>query len=252
MFQRLILPLLVSTCLHADEATGKPALPTPPPAEKSAEKPTVEKIDATRYRIGKIEFNSNTREIRIPAKVNMAKGLLEFLIVHDNGKIHESLFTTDVTPSDINLAITLLRYKPSPELYALPNETGGLSGNFPEVPEDIRAAARISIDVEWTKDGKAQRNAANEWIQHATTTSAMPPTHWVYGGSNIEEGRFVADMVGDIAAIFLSRAAMINYPGTDNGDDTVWLAFENRVPPEGTNITLIIAPYPKPQSTNQP
>lgn len=182
----------------------------------------------------------------------MTTGLIEFLIVHKNGKIHEALFTTDVTPSDINLAITLLRYKPSPELYALPNETGGLSGNFPEVPEHIRADARVSIDVEWTKGGKPQRIAANEWIQHATTSAAMPTSHWVYGGSQIEEGRFAADAVGDIAAIFLSHAAMINYPGTDNGDDTVWLAFENRVPPEGTNLTLIIAPYPKPQPSEQP
>jgi hypothetical protein len=249
MLPRLILPLIISTCLHANEAA---TAPTPPPADKPAEKPTVEKIDDKRYRVGKIEFDSSTREIRIPAKVNMAKGLLEFLIVHENGKIHEALFTTDTSPSDINLAITLLRYKPSPELYALPSETGGLSGNFPVVPEDIRAAARVSIDVEWAKDGKPERIGVNEWIQHATTSAAMPSSHWVYGGSQIEEGRFVAESTGDIAAIFLSNAAMINYPGKDNGNDTVWLAFENRVPPEGTNLTLIIAPYPKPQSTEQP
>lgn len=248
MLTRLILPLILSTCLHAEAATAA----TPPSAEKPAEKPMVEKIDDKRYRVGKIEFDSSTREIRIPAKVNMAKGLLEFLLVHENGKIHEALFKTDASPSDINLAITLLRYKPSRELYALPSETGGLSGNFPVVPEDIRAAARVSIDVEWTKDGKLERIGANEWIQHATTTAAMPSSHWVYGGSQIEEGRFVAESTGDIAAIFLSNAAMINYPGKDNGDDTVWLAFENRVPPEGTNLTLIIAPYPKHQSTEQP
>lgn len=249
MLSRLILPLIVCSCLHANEA----ASPTSEEAaDKPTAKPTVDKIDERRYRIGKVEFDSSTREIRIPATVNMTTGLIEFLIVNENGKIHEALFTTDVTPSDINLAITLLRYKPSPELYALPNETGGLSGNFPKVPEDIRAAARVSIDVEWTKDGKPERIGVNEWIQHATTSAAMPSSHWVYGGSQIEEGRFVAESTGDIAAIFISNAAMINYPGKDNGDDTVWLAFENRVPPEGTNLTLIIAPYPKPQSTEQP
>ncbi|MFZ9941024.1 MAG: YdjY domain-containing protein [Luteolibacter sp.] len=229
--------------LHASEETP---IAAEAPVEKSAEKPSVEKIDENRYRVGKIEFDPKTREIRIPAKVNMAQGLLEFLIVHENGKIHESLFTTDASPSDINLAITLLRYKASRELYALPNETGGLSGNFPDVPEDIRAAARVRIDVEWDNDGKTERVAANEWIQHATTLEAMPSSHWVYGGSQFDNGRFSAETTGDIAAIFLSNSAMINYPGRDNGDDTVWLAFENRVPSEGTNLTLIIAPYPKP------
>ena len=249
MLSRLILTLIVCSFLHANEA----ASPTSEkPADKPTAKPTVEQIDKHRYRIGKIEFDSNTREIRIPATVNMAAGLIEFLIVHEKGKIHEALFTTDVSPSDINLAITLLRYKPSPELYALPNETGGLSGNFPEVPEDIRNAARMGIDVEWTHEGKTERIAANEWIQHASTSAAMSSTHWVYGGSQTANGRFSAETTGDIAAIFLSNSAMINYPGNDNGDDTVWLAFENRVPPEGTNLTLIIAPYPKPQSAEQP
>ena len=245
MIPRLILSLLIGTCLHAAE--GEPQAAT-----ASTEKPTVEKIDDKRYRIGKIEFDSATREIRIPVVVNMAAGLIEFLLVHEKGKIHEALFTTDVSPSDLNLAITLLRYKPSRELYALPNETGGLSGNFPEVPEDIRAAARMSIEAEWNKDGKTERIAVNEWIQHATTEAAMTSTHWVYGGSQIDHGRFSAETTGDIAAIFLSNSAMINYPGKDNGDDTVWLAFENRVPPEGTNLTLIIAPYPKPPSPEAP
>lgn len=244
-FVALSLALLITLFALPCPAVDEPATPTPTPPEK----PKVEKIDATRFRVGKIEFNSSTREIRIPAKVNMASGLIEFLLVHENGKIHESLFTTDASPSDVNLAITLLRYKPSPELYALPNETGGLSGNFPVVPEDIRAAARISIDVECEIDGKTERKPVNEWIQHATTASAMPSSHWVYGGSQIEEGRFVAESTGDIVAIFLSNAAMINYPGKDNGDDTVWVAFDKRVPPEGTNLTVIIAPHPKPQAT---
>lgn len=222
------------------------------PTDKPAAKPTVEKIEGNRYRIGKIEFDSDKREIRIPAKVNMAAGLIEFLIVHEKGKIHESLFTTDSSPSEINLAFTLLRYKPSPELYALPNETGGLSGNFPVVPKDIRIAARMCIDVEWTHEGKTERIAANEWVQHASTSAAMSSTHWVYGGSQTTNGCFSAENTGDIAAIFLSNSAMINYPGNDNGDDTVWLAFENRVPPKGTNLTLIIAPYPIHQSVEQP
>jgi hypothetical protein len=231
-------------CATANEPTSPQAAPP--------EKPKVEKIDTSRYRIGKIEFDSITREVRIPAKVNMASGLIEFLLVHENGKVHESLFSTDATPSDINLAFTLLRYKASPELYALPNKTGGLSGNFPEVPEDIRLAARISIEVECKIDDKIERKPVNEWIQHGNTASAMPLSHWVYGGSRIEDGSFVADSTGDIIAIFLSQAAMINYPGTDNGDDTVWTAFEKRVPPEGTNLTLIVAPYPKSQPTDKP
>jgi hypothetical protein len=73
--------------------------------------------------------------------------------------------------------------------------------------------------------------------------TAMPAGPWVYGGSDFHEGKFVAETSGDIAAIFLSMAALVNFPGTDNTNDEVWVPFPKRVPPEGTKVTVIIAPY---------
>ena len=206
-------------------------------------KPSVEKLGDGRFRIGKITFDQAKREIRIPSQVNMTEGLLEFLIVHINGKVHESLFVTEASPTDLNLALALLRYKPSRELYPLPNGTGGLSDRFPEVPEDIKSAARISIDVEWTDNGETKRTPVNEWIQHAVKNTAMPSGPWVYGGSEFHDGRFAPESTGDIVAIFITLSALINYPGEDNRDDTVWLVYPKRVPAMGTNVTLVIAPY---------
>ena len=51
---------------------------------------------------------------------------------------------------------------------------------------------------------------------------------------------------GDIAAIFLSNAAIINFSGKDNNSDEVWLPFPKRVPPEGTKVTVIITPHQQP------
>lgn len=211
--------------------------------DKPAVEPLVKKIDATRYDIGGITFDKKLREIRFPAKVNMPEGLLEFAVVHLQGKLHESLLLTEISPTNINLAFTLLRYPPSPELYALPNNHGGQSNDYPEVSPEIKAAARIMIEVEW-KDGESvKRFPINDWLQHTTTTLAMPPGPWVYGGSQIHDGKYAAEISGDIAAVFLSGSSIINYPGPDNRDDTVWVAFPNRVPPEGTDVTVIITPF---------
>lgn len=70
-------------------------LPAPDQAMDPA-KPAVEKIDASRYRIGKVIFDQKPREIRFPAKFNMIDGLLEFLVVHENAETHESPFVTDI------------------------------------------------------------------------------------------------------------------------------------------------------------
>ncbi len=205
-------------------------------------KPSVKKIDETHYQVGEVLFDSKTREIRFPTIVNMTEGLLEYVIVHESGKVHESLLSTKISPTHLNLAFSLLRYTPSSELIPLPNETGGTSGNFPDVPADVKAAARVMIDVEWTQDGKTRRVPINDWIQHTVKATAMPHGPWVYGGSDFHDGSYVAELSGDIASIFLSPASVLQYPGEDYADDTVWIPFPKRVPAVGSAVTVIISP----------
>ncbi len=239
------LVVIAGTSLLAaqDRAPVEPATLPAPDQPVAPVKPVVEKIDATHYRIGQVTFDQKSREIRFPAKINMTDGLLEYLVVHENGKVHESLLVTDISATHLNLALTLLRYPASRELYRLPNESGGISDTYPVVPEDIKAGSRIAIDVEWQEHGKTRRLPVNEWIQHTVKTTSMPAGPWVYGGSEVYDGRFVPESTGDIAAIFVAPSAMINYPGDDNQDDTVWLPFPKRVPDVGTDVTVIIAPY---------
>ncbi len=226
--------------------TGLALAADPAPAEEpatDAAKPSVKKIDETRYQIGEVTFDQKTREIRFPARVNMVEGLLEFLVVHQNGKVHEALLSTEISPTHLNLAFTLLRYPPSRELYPLPSATGGASGNYPEVAPDIKAAARVNVELEWSEGEKTKRLPVNECIQHAVKTTAMPASPWVYGGSNIDHGKFAAETTGDIIDIFTSPAAILNYPGDDHSNDDVWTPFPKRIPAEGTPITVIITPF---------
>jgi hypothetical protein len=97
--------------------------------------------------------------------------------------------------------------------------------------------------VEWDDAGRTRKVPINEWIQHAVKGSTMPSGPWIYGGSLVHEGRFAAEVTGDIAAIFITNSALINYPVDDNRDDTVWLVYPKRVPAYGTNVTVIIAPH---------
>lgn len=232
MFSRALILLVSATAI----ATGQPD--APPPV-----KPSVEKIDATRFKIGDITFDSKTREIRFPAAINMTQDLLEFLIVHKNGKVHESLLKTEISPTHLNLAFTLLRYRPSPELYAAPTSAEDPTEKFPEVPDDVKKSARIRIEVEWQDGGRLRKVPINEWIQHTATGTAMPAGPWVYGGSEVIDGKFPPEATGDIAAIYRSQSALINYPGKDHGDDTVWFVFPKRVPPLDSPVTIIITPF---------
>ena len=240
----MIRRFLVLVMIAGATATGQfPAPPADPAAKEATEKPAVEKLDATRYRIKEIEFNSKSREIRFPATINMTKDLLEFLIVHNNGKIHESLLKTGISATDLNVAFNLLRYRPSPELHAEPTSPEDPTGKFPAVDDEVKKSARIRIEVEWRDGENLRKVPINEWIQHAATGGTMPAGPWVYGGSEVSEGKFQAETTGDIAAIYLSRSALINYPGKDNADDTVWFVYPKRVPPLDSPVTVIITPF---------
>jgi hypothetical protein len=250
---RATLMLLLAGSLSAqDRAPVEPSSLPAPDQPMAPVEPVIRKLDEFRIQIGGVTLDQRTREIRFPAEINMKEGLLEFLIVHTKGKIHESLLVTDISPTHLNLAFMLLRYKASPELYPIFEELGVSSGKFPEVDEATRVGARILIDVEWEQDGKMRRMPVNDMIQHAVKAQAIPAGPWVYGGSVVHDGKYSAEVTGDIAAIFLSASAMINYPGEGNNDDTIWIPFPKRVPDFGTKVTVIIAPFDKAATPAKP
>ena len=248
MILRSAIILLTASLAIAPAQDSAPVEPISPPAPDqliAPVKPSVEKLDETRFQIGKIIFDQKTREIRFPAKVNMIEGSLEFLLVHETGKVHESLLMTDISPTHLNLAFTLLRYPPSRELYALPNDHGGASNNYPEVPAEIKARARIAIYLEWKDGEKTRRLPANDLIQHIVKTTAMPAGPWLYGGSEFDDGKYAPETSGDIIAIYTTHSALINYPGKDDDNDDVWAPYPKRVPAVGTDVTVIITPFSK-------
>ena len=109
---------------------------------------------------------------------------------------------------------------------------------------DVKAAARVNIEVEWTDDGKVRRVPASDWIQHAVKATAMPAGPWVYNGSEYHEGKYVPEMCGDIIGILVAPSAVLNYPGADNDNGNIWNPFQKRVPPVDTAVTVIITPFP--------
>ena len=238
MFFRYLISGFALVAIAAAQEPAPVESPAPEPA-----KPSVKQLDETRFQIGEVTFDKKTREIRFPTKVNMTEGQLEFLVVHENGKVHESLLSTTISPTHLNLAFTLLRYPPSRELYSVSENDDGKPQDTTNIPAEVKSGARIAIDVEWTEDGKKRRNPVNEWIQHAIREVAMPAGPWVYGGSSFGNGKYFPETSGDVVAIFLSNAAIINYPGTDRDNDDVWMPFPKRVPAEATDVTVIISPY---------
>ena len=227
----------------------------PAPAEEkpaSPEKPEVIKTGETTHRLGQIDFDQKTRQISFPVTVNMTESTeypLEFILVHEKGKIHESLLRTTINPVHLNVALKLLRYQESQELFQLLDKDFRPTGKYPEVPEETKAAARVDLFLQWKDPGGAEKKLPlNGLVLHKPTARSLadlaPALPWVYNGSYVHEGVFKARVNGNIIAIFEDNSCLFNLPHKDRALDTVWFPHTKRLPPVETPATLILQPHP--------
>lgn len=207
------------------------------PAEAPDPESGVKKIGKNRYRLGGIEFDSRTREVTFPVVVNLREGgPLEYVLVHEKGKVHESIFTTAVSPLHLQIVMKLLRYKAghgdvfnrllSPEYL---EKEGGTESDRGET---------VSFLFEAEGTGKAV--PVYEFVIDGESAAAMTPGGWVYTGSVVDGGAFMAEAEGSIVAIYLDHLAQFNMTREGADIDERWGARHTVIPEIGTKGTFTI------------
>ena len=270
------------------EPTTPPANETKPDAAppNRAEMPDpvarIRQIDAENFSLDDIHFNRTTGEIRFPAKVNMTQDQIEYIIVTEKGKTHESLLSTTTSPFILNVVMLLCRYQPSAEglIQFVEREGpdgGGTPATEPEptpknpfaeeaapdsktptappapapsaTPNPKKSANNLlQIFLRYKKDDKEVEVLLDDWILNTETKSSLADVFWVYTGSDIlSGGDFAAELEGSIIAIYVDRMAMFNNPIKGNDNDDIWEPFTKRMPPVDTPVDVILRPFkPKP------
>ena len=209
--------------------------------------PKVEQINESQFRLGKILIDSKKRTITLPAFVEQNEVLVEYLLVSTQGKVHESVFLTEISPLELNVALKLLGFQESKELIPVLNENYEPTGAYFKSTEKQKKSARLSIAVSWEQDSTLVTKAPHELINVESTNTNMPQAPWVYSGSELVDGKFQASATGDIIAIYTDRLALINYSGEGREDDTIWLPKKEHLPPLGTPVTITLTQTNKPK-----
>jgi len=236
MFQRIVPFILLISWLSADTKRSEANNGEP------AQKPVIQQLADGTFQLGHIQFDQASREITFPAQVEQTKEIIEYILVTPKGKIHETLFVTDITPSHLNVVLKLLNYQESTELFPMLID-GQVSETLNTVEDSVRKAARLQILVTLGEGNNAKTYPVTELITHAHTKRDMAPTPFVNGGSRLKYGKFSADINGDIIALLTDPTAMLNYPGKDRLDDTLWVPNTKRLPPYGSKVTITLKPY---------
>jgi hypothetical protein len=192
--------------------------------------PMIQKIKPGLYSLGQIQIDRKERSITFPVVVNMSKGLLEYLLVRNGGKTHESLFRTSIDPGQIQIAMLLLGAEGSDQPLARQGDPDTPRGN------------PVEITASYLKDGQMVPIKPESWIARKSDDKLVDtaPLDWMFTGSKIANGKFMAQLEGSIVAIYHDPVALFDNASQGGENNRVWFVNEAAVPPANTPVTLTI------------
>ncbi len=215
-------------------------LPVDPSSADVKSNMPIREISPGVYQLGEVQIDKEQRTVSFPARLNLDRGPMEYLLVASWGKTHESIFKTDTEPFRIHLAMLLL----DTNAVGTNSGTNGSpvsAGGFISHPPNIRLPGKpVSIELKWTADGRETRKRAEEMIFNTDQNSVMRAGDWVYTGSRVAEGLFLAEIEGSVISLVTDAEALINNEGIGHDNDSIWIPNTNNLPPSNTPVTVTI------------
>ena len=198
------------------------------PAQIATNAPRIRQLSPGVFEIGQVRLDKTSRAVTFPAVVNMTNAIVEYLVVTAQGKVHESLLRTYAVPKDIHVAMLLLDAKGSGANVVPPDP-------LKEIPGDP-----VNIEVTWNEKGKTKRVLAEKLIFNTDTKTNLSPGPWIYNGSFIENGMFMADPEGSIISLITDPFALVNNPRPGRDNDDLCEVDSKSVPPLDTPVQVRI------------
>jgi len=184
-----------------------------------------------------IHIDKEKRTVTFPAAINMNEGMLEYLIVTEMGKTHESLLSTKIQAYDIQVAMLLLGVKPAAKAGSEP--PAQLNKQYLQSAPELKGE-KVDLFLAWQDAHGPHRLRAEDLIWNLKDNAVMRDGPWTYNGSEMYGGRFLAQTDGSVAALVRDSAALMNNPRPGNDDDQIWKAYSKVTPPIGTAVDVII------------
>ena len=189
-------------------------------------KKRVKQLGSKLYRVGDVTVDAKLDAVVFPAKVNQLVGLIEYALVTENGKIHESFLSTKVSPSDIHGALLLLGAKPGSLLSTVISWKNG--DKWVRKPIS-RCIGQYPLEAASERDDKVTDNSFD-----------LKSVYWKWTGSRRRNNALTADESGSILSLQPdSDALMLIEPMLETGrfGTHVW---PKRVPKIGQMVQVFM------------
>ena len=198
--------------------------------DNSTALPKIVKAGDGLYRFGDVLIDRGSKEMSFPGTSNQVSGLVEYGLVHDSGKIHESLFRTTASPRIIHASLLLLKLKPA---------EGFFENFWAEKPKKIDYSANlVRVTVSWELNGTKHEESLEQMSLNQKDDQPIEGNSFVFTGSRIIEGTFLAETGGSVLAVYGDEDAIINSADHDSDNDDVWYGNKAKMPPLECPVTI--------------
>lgn len=198
----------------------------PPPFAQETAAPAIKMVEPGVFEVGGVRIFKKEGKVEFPAEVNMDTGLLEYLVVGNAGKLHESLLRTKVEPYSLQVALLLLGLEGTVNPLAAQGDPTTPTGD------------PVSILVRPSGSRADQSTRIEQWVLRKD--KPMDSVNWIFTGSVVHNGVFMAQIEKSIVAVYHDPMAMIDNPSPEGGSDEVWFARKGTVPAPGTPVDVVI------------
>jgi hypothetical protein len=218
----------LARALGAESASG-------PDSREATNLPPLRVVGQDILELGEIRLDKQQRTMSFPAVVNQSEGLVEYLLVSGYGKTHESVLRTEVPPVHIHVAMLLLGAggPGTNQLAAKPPEYGGTPGLG-------ISGDPVAIELSWRQKSKEIVRRAAEVVSPGAPGSAKGHPRWIYNGSAVWQGVFLAQECGSLISLITDSAALVNQASAVHGDERSWTARSAKLPPVNTAVRVTV------------
>ncbi len=230
MHRKKLIELMACVAFGAAVASASVAAQPSAHTVPKAEKPSVERLDDGRLRVGSILVDKDGRRFEVPARVNRHEPPLEYLAVSKGGyKAYESLLELDASAIEFNLACILIGL----------DAEGARLPRFQFDTEPV-TGQQVTIEARWTVDDEPVTAPAAA-LMTVNDKPARGP--WVYIGSRtLQDGTYEAQQIGAVIGFVHDPASVLEHPaGLGIGDYGAVAANTALAPPIDATVVLTVA-----------
>ena len=225
----LALAVALALAAYAAEPAAGPAAVPAMPGIPVAAPPAVEVLADGVVRLGGITVDPRARSVSFPATLNsgLTDVVLEVIIATPKGRLHEALLQADISPLTLQSCLYLLKLGNGPRL----TDSTGRRGDL------------LDIDLEYTAaDGKTVREPVENWIRDTRTGKPLQRVGWVFTGTTMRDGVFLAEAEGNICINYSVGSTILDSADPQAMEDTIHIIEPGRSEPKpGAPVRVILS-----------